>query len=224
MIASLLLCCGCATTGQTGGRPSQNAMAAGAMLGGTLGNIVGGNVGYNNNGWRGGRRGSALGSVIGSIAGAAIGAAVSSAQDAQSQNSQPVEYVEVPVKNRENNNQKVSAISGLRIRTIRFIDESHTQTVHANETSKLIFDVVNESNRTVYGVVPVVEEITGNNQVSISPSTLIKEIQPQQGFRYVANIYASNDLEAGQITICIVLTDENGVEGDVVEFDLNTQN
>lgn len=217
LISSLLLV-SCATNRNSGGRPSAGAMATGAMIGGSVGNLIGGNVGYNNRGWRGANRGSAIGSVVGTIAGAAIGAAVSSSQN---QNRPSGQYVD-NTSNRQNAAQRQTSITGLRIKNVRFIDQSRTQSVNANETSELIFDIVNESDRTAYGVVPIVEEITGNKQISISPSTMISQIKPGEGMRYTANIYAGNKLKDGQITISIVITDENGVEGDNLEFDLPT--
>ena len=221
LLISSMFFAGCASSVSSGGRPSRRAMTTGAVVGGTVGNIIGGNVGYNNNGWRGGRRGSAIGSVVGSMAGAAIGAAVSNAQS-QNQNPPATQYVE-NTNNRRVVAKQSSSIDGLRIKNVRFIDESHSQSVNANETSQLIFDIVNESNRIAYNVVPVVEEITGNKQISISPSALIDEIYPGKGMQYTANLYAGNKLKDGQITICIVITDENGVEGDSLEFDLPTQ-
>ena len=220
VLAATILLTSCGTSGQMQGNPNPNAMAAGAMVGGSMGSLIGGVVGSNNNGWWGGRRGSAIGTVVGSIAGAAIGGAVSSAQS-KAQSTQ--EYVEV-VEKRPRAPRVTSNISGLRISNIRFIDESHSQTINADENSKLIFDIVNESNRTVYNVVPVVEELTGNKQISISPSTMIGQIAPGAGMRYTAHIYAGKRLHNGQVSLRIILTDSNGIEGDCIEFDLETQN
>ena len=220
MLASTIILSSCGTSSQMQGRPNPNAMSAGAMVGGTVGNIIGGTVGSNNNGWRGGRRGSAIGTVVGSIAGAAIGGAVSSAQS-KAQASQ--EYVGV-VEQRPRTQTVSSGINGLRISNIRFIDDNRSQTINADENSKLIFDIVNESNRTVYNVVPVVEELTGNKQISISPSTMISQIAPGAGMRYTAHIYAGKRLRSGQVSLRIILTDSNGVEGDCIEFNLDTEN
>ena len=166
------------------------------------------------------KQGSAIGSVVGSIAGAAIGGAISEAQS----KAQPTqEYVEV-IEQRPRAPKTSSSINGLRISNIRFIDDSRSQTINADENSKLIFDIVNESNRTVYNVVPVVEEITGNKQISISPSTMISQIAPGAGMRYTAHIYAGKKLRSGQVSLRIILTDSSGAEGDCIEFDLDTQN
>ncbi len=210
------------------GRPNPGAIAAGAAVGGTVGSIIGGNVGYNNNGWWGGNRGSAIGSIVGTIAGAAIGGAVSSAEQRkreeayrqQQQQSQPVYQTNNNIPAQNSN----SPLNNLKITNIRFIDEGRTQKVNANESSKLLFDVVNEGNTTIYDVVPVVEEITNNKQISISPSQLIEAIEPGEGVRYTADIYAGNKLKTGNITIRIQLTDEEGQQGDWKEFDLPTQN
>ena len=220
LLTSTIILSSCGSNGQMQGNPNPNAMTAGAMVGGSMGSLIGGAVGSSNHGWWGGRRGSAIGTVVGSIAGAAIGGAVSSAQS-KAQASQ--EYVEV-VEQRPRKQIVSSNIGNLRISNIRFIDDNRTQTINADEDSKLIFDIVNEGNYTVYNVVPIVEELTGNKQISISTSTMISQITPGAGMRYTAHIHAGKKLRNGQVSLRIILTDANGVEGDSIEFDLDTHN
>ncbi|WP_321480610.1 glycine zipper family protein [uncultured Bacteroides sp.] len=213
----LFLFTACATTQM--GNP--DATLAGAYIGGSLGNAVGGLIGENSNGWRGGYRGSAIGTIVGTIAGAAIGNALTTPKE---------EDVYTPnVRRNTYSGSDITKYSGiqyaynsLKVRNIRFIDDGRNQAIDAGETSKVIFDVMNEGKRPVYNVVPVVEQVSKLKHIGISPSVMIEQILPGEGIRYTATIYAGNSLKESEITLRVAVSDENGVICDSNDFTLPT--
>lgn len=223
-LVAIVLLSSCATSGRVqGGRPNGNAMATGAMVGGSVGNIIGGTIGSANNGWWGGRRGSAIGTVVGTIAGAAIGGAVSSAQNREQQ-PRTSNYVEtIQPTNTSSGQSSISPLYGLKITNIRFVDDGRNQIINANEHCKIVFDVMNESNATIFDVIPVVKAISGSKYIEISPSVMIESIAPGDGIRYTANLYANKKMKTGEVVFGIELTNENGAQGDFREFTLPTQ-
>lgn len=191
-----------------------HAVASGAAWGGYLGSAIGGIIGESSDDCHGGYRGSAIGTLVGVVAGAAIGGLVDSNRK---QNQQTIGAE--PVTNEEAN----SGIGHLRISNIRFIDESRNQTLQSRENSKVIFDIINQSNQPVYNVVPQVSETTGNRKIQISPSVMIEQIEPNGGMKYTANVYADGKLREGSIVIRLSLTDAMGYEYDWQDFELPTE-
>ena len=45
----------------------------------------------------------------------------------------------------------------LKLRKIRFIDDNRNHAIDGGESSKIIFEIMNEGKKPVYDVVPVVE-------------------------------------------------------------------
>ena len=139
MILPAFLLSGCAT-GRMSGNPG--AVMAGASIGGSVGSAIGGLIGENNHGWRGGYRGSAIGTIVGTVAGAAIGNAVSTPRQKED------EYVEV-IERKKSVPQRPVAVTNLKIRNIRFIDDNRNHVIDAGENSKVIFEIVNEGRTPV---------------------------------------------------------------------------
>lgn len=206
--AVALLLSGCATTRSGGADP--NAVFTGAAIGGQVGGAIGGLIGDNNHGWHGAYRGSSIGSLVGTLAGAALGGAISSSKqrEANQQTSTATPYNE--------------AIDALRIRRIRFIDDNGNHLIEPNESSKIVFDVVNEGNQTARNVVPVVRETTGAKHITISPSVMVEEIHPGEGVKYTATLSAGKRLKAGSLTIRLAIADEYGQEYDWSDFSIET--
>ena len=128
LTASLLILSGCGTSQTASGDPG--AIFAGAA--------IGGNVGY---------RGSAIGTIIGTIAGAAIGNAVSAPK--QEAYGYRIERTE-PYKPQHETYPTPSVFDNLRIRNIRFIDDSRDHVISSGEKSKVIFEIMNEGEQTIY--------------------------------------------------------------------------
>jgi len=217
VLALAILCSGCGTNRMATGDP--NAVFAGAAIGGNVGGAIGGLIGESNRGWRGGYRGSAIGTIVGTIAGAAIANAATAPKQTE-EYSYRVERTQ-PYNPRPE--VRSSAIDNLRIRNIRFIDDSRDHVISSGENCKVVFEIINEGNRTAFNVVPVVAETTGMKRIYISPSVMIEQIAPHEGVKYTASISAGNRIKTGEINIRVAVADENGQEYDWQEFSLPTQ-
>jgi len=82
---------------------------------------------------------------------------------------------------------------------------------------------MNEGKTPVYDVVPIVETVGKVKHIGISPSVMVEEIRPGEGFRYTATIYAGPKLKDGEVTFRVAVSDENGNICDAQEFALPTQ-
>ena len=79
-----------------------------------------------------------------------------------------------------------SVFDNLRIRNIRFIDDSRDHVISSGEKSKVIFEIMNEGEQTIYNVVPMVTETTGMKRIYISPPVMVEQIAPHNGVKYTA--------------------------------------
>lgn len=218
IFALAILCSGCSTNRMAAGDPG--AVLAGAAIGGNVGGAIGGLIGENNRGWRGGYRGSAIGTIVGTIAGAAIANAATAPKQTE-EYSYRVERTQPTYNPRPET--RPSAINNLKIRNIRFIDDSRDHVINAGENCKVVFEIMNEGNRTAFNVVPVVAEVTGMKHIYISPSVMIEQIAPREGVKYTASISAGERIKTGEVIFRIAVADENGEEYDWQEFSLPTQ-
>ena len=226
-LAVSMLCSGCATSGYGGA----NAVFAGAAIGNNVGSAIGGIIGDNRGGWRGSYRGSAIGSLIGTIAGAALGGVISNASQPKGHQDEeygyPVEsqggsyYPDEAPAQRNYAPSQSTGIENLSIHNIRFIDDTRDHVIESGESSRVIFEIINNSNETVYGIVPIVK--TDMKKVYVSPSIMVEQILPHNGIKYTANIKAGKRIKEDKITIHIAVADENGQEYDWQEFSLPTR-
>lgn len=224
LLAVILVLSGCASARM--GDPS--AITAGASIGGTLGNAVGGLIGENNRGWRGGYRGSAIGTIVGTIAGAAVGNALTAPKEKNSGDIYipPVEedvYVETRRVYKRPQPQPERPLCQLKLRKIRFIDDNRNHVIDAGESSKVIFEVMNEGREPVYNVVPIVEQASKMKHIQISPSVMVEEILPGEGIRYTATIQAGRKLKSGEAVFRVAVADAYGTICDSQEFALPTE-
>lgn len=215
-LAAVLLLSGCGTMNNAG------AVFTGASIGGSMGSAIGGIAGESRHGWHGGYRGSAIGTIVGTLAGAAIGGAVS-AQKHQERDTYPVERTEAYTTSTAQDYRQTSSanIDKLRIRNIRFIDANRDHAISSEESSQVIFEVINEGNETAYSIVPVVS--TDNKRLFVSPSVLIEQINPHGGIKYTAYIKAGKRLSNGRTAIRLAIADDMGQEYDCQEFTLPTR-
>lgn len=194
----------------------------GAAIGSNVGGAIGGLVGDSRHGWRGGYRGSAIGSIIGTLAGAAIGGALTAPKSREEEQPQdyPLERQADPVYTTPY--EPSSALSALHIRNLRFIDDSRDHVLNAGESSKIIFEIMNEGSETAYNVIPSVTEISGAKQVHISPSILVEQILPGNGVKYTATVSVGKRVKNGTATFRVAVTDTRGQTYDRQEFTLET--
>lgn len=205
-----LLSSGCGTT-----QPERTgAIVGGAAIGNSLGGAIGGLAGDSRHGWRGSYRGSAIGSIVGTLAGAAIGGALTAPKSREEDKANYPVYTEPDYAQ--------STLSSLYIRNIRFIDNDRDHVISSGESSKIIFEIMNEGNEIAYNVIPSVTEISGMKHLHISPSILVEQILPGNGVKYTATVTAGKRIKTGTATFRLAVTDTRGQMYDQKEFTLNT--
>lgn len=110
----------------------------------------------------------------------------------------------------------------LDIVNARFVDDNEDRKLNRNETCKIIFEIVNHSNQTVYDVVPTVVETTRNKHIFISPSIHVEHIAPGKGVRYTAMVKADNRLKDGNARFCVSVIHGDKSISKVNEFNIPT--
>lgn len=211
--AAIPLLSGCGTT-------RSSAILGGAAIGSNLGGTIGGLIGDSRHGWRGGYRGSAIGSIVGTVAGAAIGNAVTAPHRSKTDDEM---YLETPPRKAGSPAFPQPSFEYLQIRRIRFIDDNRDHIISPNESSKIIFEIINEGNEPAYNVVPCIRETSGNKHIHISPSVMVEQLLPHDGIKYTATVSAGKRLKSGTVTFRLSVTDTYGQEYAYQEFTLDTQ-
>lgn len=110
----------------------------------------------------------------------------------------------------------------IEIKNARFVDGNQDGKIERGELSKVIFEVYNRGNHTLYDVVPTVVEATGNSHIMISPNMHVESIQPGKGIRYTALVKADNRLKDGNAQFCVSVVQGNKKISKVCEFDIPT--
>ena len=110
----------------------------------------------------------------------------------------------------------------IEIKNARFVDDNQDGKIERGELSKVIFEVYNRGNHTLYDVVPTVVEATGNRHIMISPNMHVESIQPGKGIRYTALVKADNRLKDGNAQFCVSVLQGNKKISKVCEFDIPT--
>lgn len=110
----------------------------------------------------------------------------------------------------------------IEVRNARFVDDNHDQVLGSNEVSKIIFEVVNNSDQTLYDLEPQVVETTGNKRIYISPSIHVEQLTPGQAIRYTAMV-KSGKLKNGHATFCISVLQGGREMSGVSEFTVSTR-
>lgn len=110
----------------------------------------------------------------------------------------------------------------IEIKNARFVDDNKDGKIERGELSKIIFEVYNRGNQTLYDVVPTVVESTGNRHIIISPNMHVESIQPNKGIRYTALVKADNRLKDGSAKFCLSVVQGEKQISKVCEFDIPT--
>ena len=111
----------------------------------------------------------------------------------------------------------------LIIRNAGIYEDERDGVLTRNESCKVIFEIANNSTRPLYNVFPLVEEVTGNRHVHISPNMRIESIAPHQAVRYTAILKADNRLRNGQIEVRLGVAEGNKViESQTRQFSVPT--
>lgn len=196
MLATAAGLSGCAT--QQGRQGDPAAVMVGAQVGGMAGAIIGeGLDGYG---------GSLFGSLIGTVSGALLANAATTPRQEEGY-SMDETYAYAAEKGR--GYPAMTGNTSLAIRKIRFIDADRNRTIDANETAKIIFEVMNTGRTDVYQVTPVIKELNEVKHLYISPSATIECIPAGDGIRYTANIRTDKKLKDGEALFQITVWEGN---------------
>ena len=110
----------------------------------------------------------------------------------------------------------------IEIRNPRFVDDNYDNVLGSNELSKVIFEVVNTSNRTLYDLQPTVVEASGNKRIYISPSVHVESLAPGAAIRYTAMVKAGK-MKDGTATFCLSVLQGGQAMSGVTEFSITTR-
>ena len=110
----------------------------------------------------------------------------------------------------------------IEIRNPRFVDDNYDNVLRSNELSKVIFEVVNTSNQTLYDLQPTVVEASGNKRIYISPSVHVESLAPGAAIRYTAMVKAGK-LKDGNATFCLSVLQGGQAMSGVTEFSITTR-
>ena len=179
------------------------ATTSGSSLGGMFGSSIGGLMG--------GYRGHNIGTVAGMTAGAAIGLAATSKRDKPEARQTEPEYVDdyedyedydsyeeyTPKSSKQQRSvSTVNELNALEIERIHFTDANKNQRLEPEEQASLVMAIYNRGDYTLYNIAP---QITcDNKRIRISPTAIVSELAPGQGFRYRAKVIASSKLKSGE--------------------------
>lgn len=122
----------------------------------------------------------------------------------------------------ENLDGSLKYTPSIEIKNARFVDDNKDGKIERGELSKIIFEVYNRGNQTLYDVVPTVVESTGNRHIIISPNMHVESIQPNKGIRYTALVKADNRLKDGSAKFCLSVVQGEKQISKVCEFDIPT--
>lgn len=110
-----------------------------------------------------------------------------------------------------------SSSGRLEVRNVRFIDGNHNQMIDGNEVSKVVFEVINNTGKTLVDVRPSVVETTGARQIFISPDARVEQLRPGQGIRYTAMVKSGNRIRNGEACFQVQAVQGNGALASNVE-------
>lgn len=110
----------------------------------------------------------------------------------------------------------------IEIKNARFVDDNKDGKIERGEMSKIIFEIYNRGNQTLYDVVPTVVESTNNHHIIISPNMHVESIQPGKGIRYTALVKADDRLKDGSAKFCLSVVQGEKKISKVCEFDIPT--
>ena len=218
VMGSMLLLSSCGTyTGQ------------GAYVGGTFGSLLGSAIGGISGGWRG----EHVGSLVGLAGGAVVGAAIGSAADQKVQE-RVAQYERQRNSDRQYGDNRqydyqpdggyddridfdapgprdksYQTNDAIVIRNARIVDGDHDGVLRAGEECKVMFEIMNRSDKVLFDVQPTVYDVTGNKHIRISPDLHVESIAPKSGVRYTASILAGKKLKNGEVVIRVAVKQGN---------------
>ena len=111
----------------------------------------------------------------------------------------------------------------IEIRNARIVDDNQDNVISRGELCKVIFEVFNRGNTTLYDLQPMVVEANGNRHLYISPSVHVEKLLPGKAIRYTAMVKADNRLRDGMAKICVSVLQGTKPISKVCEFNVPTR-
>ena len=113
--------------------------------------------------------------------------------------------------------------TGIEISNIRFVSDSHEKILRPNSSGKIIFEIRNVSEHTVFNVKPVVMEVSGNKHVVVSPSVCIESIANGSGVKYTAMVVSDKKLKDGMLNFDVSVNyGRNNRTSNMIHLDVET--
>lgn len=112
----------------------------------------------------------------------------------------------------------------IEVRNAVFHDQDGDGILRGGEQCQVSFEIMNNSQETVYDVLPTVLETTQNKHIHISPNIRVESILPNRGVRYTANILADKRIKDGQVVIRVAVAHgQNNLSSQMKEFVVPTR-
>ena len=210
----------------------------GAYTGAQFGHIIGSAIGGISGGWRGHELGSIIGTVGGAVVGSAIGSAADRAQEQKmerrhervmertQQRQRDYGYDQSGYDPQGRGDDRITfdySSSPLEIRNAGVYEKQRDGVLTRGEECTVVFEIYNNDSQPVYDIYPLVQDVTGNKHVSISPNLRIESIAPHRGVRYTASILADGRLKDGEIKVMVgVAQGKQVVESQTRQFTIPT--
>ena len=93
----------------------------------------------------------------------------------------------------------------IELLNVRIVDQREEGVIHAGEQFKVVFEIMNRSRHTLHDILPMVNELTGNKHLHVSPNLHIESIAAGTGVRYTATVLADKRLKDGQAVLRIAV-------------------
>lgn len=94
--------------------------------------------------------------------------------------------------------------SPIEIRNARFFDANRDNMFTSEEVGKIVFEVVNVSERPLRNITPTVLEMSGNRRIYVSEPIHVEMLAPGKGIRYTATVKAGR-LKKGEAQFYITV-------------------
>ena len=182
--------------------------AQGAYTGSQVGSVLGSAIGGLANGWRGRDVGTIAGMVGGAVVGGAIGNSIDKAKDKKQDKRRDDVYDYEEYERREKYNDRrhynndvsfasSKSANSVRLQNIIFYDEDDNGILSAGERAEVVFEVYNTTGRTLFDVVPMLEQVSDMKHIQISKPQVIERLEAGRAIKYTAYIKTSNKLKNG---------------------------
>ena len=105
----------------------------------------------------------------------------------------------------------------LEIRNAIFVGGT-PNTIHPQEENKIVFEVYNNTNATMYDIRPMVRETSSNSHIFVSPDARVESIPPHRGIRYTAIVKSDKKIRDGQAHFLVSVAQGEGAAQDTEDI------